>query len=195
MRYITPYVKDVKHIFEIGSMDGRDGRILKNHFPGAELYMFEGLKENYEGFLQTDEPDVHTFNVVLSDFDGDAKFWVNEENGIHSLYPHRNGLVKPRDVEVYRFDSFSKSKKLPVPDVLKLDVEGAAFNVLRGFGSILKDVQAIHVETETYPYFQGQVLETKVWRLLEQTHKLIQFTRNTVDDLGTQCDSIWVKKS
>lgn len=192
---IKPYVKDVKNILEIGALDGRDGKIIQSFFPGAHLYMFEGLDANYEKFLKGLPPEQTAWSVVLWDKNENIIFWENEQNGIHSIRPHRNGLVKKVYKTAHRFDTFAAFNKIPQPDIVKLDVEGAAYEVLIGMGKLLKNVQALHVESESYPYFQGQTLEPDVFKLLEKTHRMIQKTVNTVDELGKQTDTIWVKKS
>lgn len=189
---ITPIVGRVETIYEIGSLDGDDARRMRPYFPDAEVFVFEALKENYERYLKDDETLI-TFNVAISDTDGEATFYEKETNGIHSIHD-RGGVGKSYTVATRRLDSIIEEYNLPQPEVMKIDVEGASIEVLRGMGKYLDGVRAIHLETEDYPYFQGEVLHDEVCKYLEEKgFILVQINKNKVDDNGHQYDTIWVK--
>ena len=61
-------------------------------------------------------------------------------------------------VECVRFDELYRSGKVPLPDVVKIDVEGYEYEVLLGFGDLLHDVIGIETEAWFYPVFKGQKL-------------------------------------
>lgn len=43
-------------------------------------------------------------------------------------------------------------------DFLKLDVEGASWEVLDGFGDRIKDIGALHIEAEHIEAYEGETL-------------------------------------
>ncbi len=91
----------------------------------------------------------------------------------------------------HRFDTFITENKLPIPDLVKIDVEGASFEVLNGFGEFLEEVKIIQIETETKVLFTGQKLQARVIDLLKESHFSEIFRMKCCDG---QYDSIFVNK-
>jgi hypothetical protein len=69
----------------------------------------------------------------------------------------------PVEIEAVRLDKFVDSLS-PVPESIALwiDVEGAAYEVLKGVSGIKNRIDLIHVEVETREYWQGQKLKGDV---------------------------------
>jgi FkbM family methyltransferase len=55
-------------------------------------------------------------------------------------------LTEKITVTVKRLETIISEQKLPVPELLKMDVQGAELNVLRGAGALLNQVQVIQAE-------------------------------------------------
>src|SRR5258708_36055293 len=53
------------------------------------------------------------------------------------------------EVEVWSVADLIDRKGLEPPDVLKVDVEGAELDVLRGLGTYAKSVKGLHIETHS----------------------------------------------
>lgn len=190
---VKPIIGEVKTIYEIGSLDGDDARRMHKYFPESKVYVFEALTSNYEKYIR-DDKELVSFNVAVSDRDGRATFYEKETNGIHSLHD-RGGTGTAYEVETRRLDSLIEEHKLPQPEVVKIDVEGASYEVIEGFGKYIEGVKAVHIETEDYPYFKGEKLHNEVFALLEKKGFVcLQVNKNRVDENGHQYDSIWVRK-
>lgn len=67
----------------------------------------------------------------------------NDMSGFPSNRVSTDGNI---EVEVNRADTLIEAGDLPVPDIMKIDVEGAEHGVLEGFGTYLSDVREIFVE-------------------------------------------------
>jgi hypothetical protein len=53
----------------------------------------------------------------------------------------------------------------------------------------------MHIETETSPFFKGQILHTDVCKLLEQNNfECIDITFVEITDNAFQSDSVWINK-
>ena len=71
------------------------------------------------------------------------------------------GLYDPvRSVEVdcCRYDTLVAEGKAPIPDVIKVDIEGFESRALAGFGDLLSNVLGVETEAWFYQAFEGQAL-------------------------------------
>lgn len=190
---VTHVYDKIKTIYDVGCMDGDDSRRLTILFPEAKVYAFDALKSNYDTYLK-DDPQIKGINLAVSDTDGEAIFHEKETNGIHSLFDRGAEYgTKSYTVPVRRLDTYIEEHHLPLPDLIKLDVEGGSYQVLRGLGKYLPLMTLIHLETEDYPYFAGETLHKETVALLEPYFKCVAIAENRVDEHGNQFDSIWVR--
>lgn len=62
------------------------------------------------------------------------------------------------EVECVRFDALVASGEAPLPDAVKIDVQGFEYNILEGFGGALHHCLGVKVEAHLYPIYEGQKL-------------------------------------
>lgn len=190
------------NVFEIGANYAQDAEYLRKRFglKESDIYIFEphstiikAVRELY---------NFNTYDLAISNHNGRAVFHAidiehNEyrNSGISSL---KRGLTTDSqnfidvEVEVVRMDTFIRDNKIESIDFLKLDVEGANYEVLEGFGDELSRVKAIQVEGEYRQYWEGQKLYWDIEQLLKQNNfELVYFS---LSDDGVQSDSFWVQK-
>ncbi|HEY0419986.1 MAG TPA: FkbM family methyltransferase [Acetobacteraceae bacterium] len=67
-----------------------------------------------------------------------------------------------------RYDELHREAGAPRPDVVKIDVQGAEYEVLQGFGALLDDCLAIELETHVRPIYRNQRLLPDIVALLER---------------------------
>lgn len=76
---------------------------------------------------------------------------------------------------------------------LKLDVEGATFEVLEGMADLLSTIKIMHIETESYPFFEGQKLHNEVEKFLNLNgFSVVELTSFPIYKGKLQYDSIWI---
>lgn len=83
--------------------------------------------------------------VALSGADGESVLmseFVEAGGGHHHLSETGEGTR----VETKRGDSLISEESFSVPDILKIDVQGAEMSVLRGLGEFLEEVGTVYVE-------------------------------------------------
>jgi len=62
------------------------------------------------------------------------------------------------EIDVTTYASLFREGKVPLPDVIRIDVPGFEFEVLAGFGDLLGGCIAIELETHLYEIYKGQKL-------------------------------------
>lgn len=72
------------------------------------------------------------------------------------------------EVECVRFDSLVATGEAPLPDAIKIDVQGYEYEVLEGFGGTLGACLGIKTEAHLYPIYHGQKLLHDIVDLLHR---------------------------
>jgi FkbM family methyltransferase len=164
-KYFTP-----TSLIEIGSRDGHDAHDICQFFdiPPKHCTIIEAHPELYKIICET-YPQYTVYNFAASNTNGTIEFRAgivgHESNvGISSLMVHKTYHHYHEKVEV----PMKRMDSRPFHcDLLKLDVEGHAYEVLEGFGDKLGTIKAIAVETEQIELWEGQKIHDQVQELLE----------------------------
>jgi FkbM family methyltransferase len=69
-------------------------------------------------------------------------------------------------VNTTTYQHLYSSGKVPMPDVVKIDVQGFEFETLKGFGPLLGNCLAVQLEAHLYPIYENQKLFHELTRLL-----------------------------
>jgi FkbM family methyltransferase len=141
-------------VFDIGSSVAEWSRVMGSFFPNAQFLLFEpliGLKPLYEeGSLEAVAmmPSTRLVRIALADYDGHHAMYTDPSGSGSSLL--LEGPVGSLDhevtVPVSRIDTFLQREKLPAPDLIKVDVQGAELLILKGAGKFLPSIQVIQLE-------------------------------------------------
>lgn len=190
------------NVFEIGANYAQDAEYLRKRFglKESDVYVFEPHSAIIKAVR--DLYNFNSYDFAISNHNGRAVFHaIDIENneyknsGISSL---KKGLTSDSrnfvdiEVEVIRMDGFIQKNKIESIDFLKLDVEGANYEVLEGFGEELSRVKSIQVEGEYRQYWEGQKLYWDIEELLRRNNfELVYFS---LSDDGIQSDSFWVQQ-
>ena len=188
-----------KNIFEIGANYCQDAEFLRRRFglKNSDVYVFEPHPEIIDEAKQYFSFNCYPFAV--SDKNGKLVFHAikleSANSGISSLKKHtlnNDDDYYDIEVEAVRMDSFMSINGIDEIDLLKIDVEGAAYEVLVGFGKELNRVKAIQIEAEYMPVWVGQKTWDDISSLLLNTgFQLIHFE---LQEDGIQSDSFWIQK-
>jgi FkbM family methyltransferase len=89
--------------------------------------------------------------LAVADFIGSARLFLNPaEPGGHTLFPRVRGM-NYITVDVTTLDHYFITWKLPYPNIIKIDVEGAELSVLRGLNNLLSQNQDVKIIIEFNP--------------------------------------------
>jgi len=94
------------------------------------------------------------------------------DKNVTSFYPPENYLIK----KTRTLDSIVKEKEFPQPDLIKIDVQGAELDILKGAEETLRNTKCLIVELQHEQYNLGaplynvtkQYLEEKGWWCLTE---------------------------
>jgi len=89
-----------------------------------------------------------------------------------------------------------KKYNIPNIDILKIDVEGATYDLLLSLEENLSNIKIMHIETETYPFFESQILHNEVCLfLIKNNFILIDITFCEITPNNYQSDSVWINNN
>ena len=135
-------------------------------------------------------------NAVIANYDGYIKYYQKDINGIHGIYnrgdEYGNTILT---LPCYKMSTIMKKYNIPHIDILKIDVEGATYDLLLSLEDLLSNIKIMHIETETYPFFQGQTLHNEVCLFLKKNNFiLLDITFAEIIPNNYQSDSVWINE-
>jgi FkbM family methyltransferase len=142
-----------KVIYDVGANIGIASLSFALHYPDARFYGFEPVPSNHEvcalNFQNLRKAEA--FPWAIGSRSEVTAFECNEDpRGGHLEATQGNPHLQPKkriDVQVYSIADLIQVRKLEPPEFLKIDVEGAEVEVLRGMGEAVPSVKRIFVET------------------------------------------------
>lgn len=180
---------DIKVVFELGSRDARDAIELSEFFK-CHVFAFECnpvaidvCKKNIDS-----SPNITLVPLAVWNQSGPLSFykvWEGDYWGAFNVgasscfkfnpearnYPDiiAEGLIQEEiTVTATRLDDFLEANQIDSIDLICMDVQGAAFQVLEGLGDCLSKVKYIITELEMHPIYEGEVLYPQVDTFLKQ---------------------------
>jgi FkbM family methyltransferase len=154
MAWVKEFGIEPKTILDIGSFDGGDSIRFKQGFPGVRVVAFEADPDCFAMLSRNAGPfGVECVHAAMCDNDGEANWYQShdsrsrESGSQGSMYRHspeyqqRYGFVQQSTVPIKvggaRVDSFCSKAGIAEIDIAQIDVEGAEYEVIVGFGAIL----------------------------------------------------------
>lgn len=141
-------------IYDIGANIGIASLYLGDRYPKARLYAFEPVPVNFElcQLNCRNLPRAEAFPWAVGSRSGDAAFSFSEDDlragrlrGVGT--PPDGRIEKQIQVPVFSIADLVAQKQLAPPDLIKIDVEGAELEVLKGMGEQARCVRRMLIET------------------------------------------------
>jgi FkbM family methyltransferase len=195
-----------KTIIDVGANKGQFSIVARHLFPDASIHAFEPLDAE-RGLCEALVADpIVTYSTALSDENGSARFFVASRADSSSLYvPGKNqkaayGVESSSEavVPVGRLDEVFQPWKLESPVLLKLDVQGAELQVLRGAERVLNLIDAIYCEVSFVELYERQPCAEEIAAFLAQAGFTLRgaYNLSRTEKFGpTQSDFLFVAKN
>jgi FkbM family methyltransferase len=143
-------------LFDVGAYKGEWTEYAKGKLPDAGGYLFEANKELCDDLVKR---GYWCLNVAVSDATGNKVFLqcagnADEMSSVYSRSVFSEIHVVPHNVKSITIDGFCSGNRDRVIDFLKIDVEGAEFDVLKGCVYMLYEKRIRFIQVEyggTYP--------------------------------------------
>lgn len=159
--------EDPKTVIDVGFHTGQLTKSCLLHFPSCYVYGFDpqvmeiDVKGNFKFYpiglgLKNEDKDFY-----VSKFKGSSSFLEFTEE-----HPQKIKGGEIVSVPIKRFDSLDI--KIERPCYVKIDVEGYEYEVLKGFGDKLKEVDIIQIEVFFHSILKNQEPFWKIVKLLEE---------------------------
>ena len=117
-------------ILDVGSHVGASALYFHARYPEATIHAFEPDPDNFALLVANTRqvPGVVVHNLAVAGSDGHRTLWQGNESWTSSLEPRSGPRAVP--VQAVRLDTVLERLGLETVDLLKLDVEGAEFDVI-----------------------------------------------------------------
>ena len=195
----------IKVIYDIGANVGSWTLLAKAVIPRATFEAFEPLPKHHQGFTRNCRKlaGVNLHRIALGSQNTSASLHVTDFSDAYSFLPLTNasrelfGLTEVDQVPtpVRRLDDYRAEMNLPMPDLIKLDVQGFELEVLKGAPSVLKSVKALIVEVGFVELYEHQCMFPEVCGFLNQ-HNFRIHAFGVTTPLGkplVQADALFLK--
>lgn len=148
--FLKNFIIEGDVFLDIGAYIG-DISCIASKYVGKKgiVYAFEPVPHHYKTFLNNinlnNINNIIIYNIALSDKKGKSYIYIRDidNRGADSLVQTNKDIKTNILVEIDTIDSLLKSKKILIPDILKIDVEGFELNVLKGSYKLLKEYAPI----------------------------------------------------
>lgn len=181
-------------IIELGSRDGHNAKDISMLMDADRVITIEANPECHAN-IESAYPEFENYNVAISDRMGEIDFYAVRSEFGETLLGQSSFLYKPSyeniadkiRVKSVTMDSFVFENNIDSIEVLKIDVEGATFEVLSGFTKI-RMTRLLHIESEHRQFWEGQHLfEDTESFMLAAGYEQVYFAPVWTD----QSDTIW----
>ncbi len=141
---------EAKVIYDIGANIGLYSILAAILNPETKVFAFEPEEHNFSALVRNIElnnlNNCHPIQIALGDTDGPIGFTF--QDGGPGVGGHRVSYGNSADstnmqMAVSTVDKLVNQRRVPPPDLIKIDVEGYEFHVLRGMTGILTDVKPV----------------------------------------------------
>jgi FkbM family methyltransferase len=176
--YIKSHLKKNQTFIDVGANVGYF-TILAAEL-GAKVHAFEPSTKNRELLIKNIEDNkctnVSIMDCALSNFDGLSSLFNGKTAGENSLNKNYHNGEGEEQVIVRKWDSLD----IPIPDMVKIDVEGHEREVLEGMQSILTTKKPITIILEDW---SGDVSD---WLIKEHGFNLVTTDRGSGNKIFTK---------
>lgn len=175
----------IQTVYDLGANVGTWTRLAKALIPEASVHAFEPIPVYQEQYLASAGklPGVSLHKVGAGsdnrkekfNFSGHSSSFLDVSENLLKMFPNEKKTGEFM-VDMVKLDDYVKQQQLPLPDLMKLDVEGFELEVLRNALACMKHCRYIILEVSFVERHIGQPLFHEVASFMgEQNYGLLAF--------------------
>jgi len=169
---LSPLFKKIdtaKTLIDVGSNKGQFCLLTKNFFPQIVIHSFEPQIEelNIQKKILGSK-NINYYNFALGSEEKISDLYITARKDSSSILKpietiNKKYLTKEiKKIPVKRLDNLVELKNIERPSILKLDVQGYEFEVLKGLGEFINYIDYIVTEVSFTEIYEDQVMENKL---------------------------------
>jgi len=160
-------------IIDVGAYKGETAEWFSVLFPNATVWAVEPFPESFVELELKSNPRIKAFNFAAASFDGQVQLHYNSIASTSGIYPINsesldslfigqsivdigaptNSSIGNLIVEARTINSFVAEQDINEIDLLKIDVQAAEVDVLKGSDQVLDRVGAVLIEISLFDYY------------------------------------------
>lgn len=196
----------IKTIYDIGANVGTWLLLAKAIIPQASIHAFEPLSIHFEEFYKR---TANISNISLHKLAlGAETSWMDMQVAsfsdasslleIAKITCDTFGIVKSREesVQVVRLDDYVTQNKIPMPDLIKLDIQGYELEALKGAEKCLKSAKYLIIEVSFIEFYTAQPLFHDIVNFLSQRNFYLHAmgVNTPIGSVLYQTDVLFIRK-
>jgi FkbM family methyltransferase len=192
-----------KAILDVGANKGAWSRTAKSVFKAANCYLIEPQIE-MQSYLEPFCKEFPNSEWILAGAgaeSGELTLTVWDDLAGSSFLPSTDDAAqvsKQRTVPIVTIDELIAEKKMPIPELVKLDVQGFELEALKGATQLFGKTEVFIMEVSLFPFLPGQPIFDEVIGFMRDRNYVVYdfpgFSRRPLDRALGQCDVCFVKK-
>lgn len=134
--------------YDVGANIGVHSCLIGNYIESGRLVAFEPIPDVFntlEENIAQNGIKADLFNIALSNENSTTRMAIEGQTG--HQFSKDNGSL---EIEMRRADDVVTDQNLPLPDICKIDIEGAEYLALEGFQNTLAESPCRHVFCEIH---------------------------------------------
>ncbi|MFV8226678.1 FkbM family methyltransferase [Christiangramia aquimixticola] len=165
-------IKPTDNIIDAGAFDGILSLVYAEKAKHGRIFSFEPDQYNIEKINGNFKLNISVNNIQLRNKGlwsktGKIKFFEDGSVASSSFYKAKNSIEKI--IQVIALDDFVEENKIEKIDFIKMDVEGAELEILKGAKKMLSQLKP-NLSIATYHLVEGELTYTSVENFFRETN-------------------------
>lgn len=177
-------------VLSIGEPHVQKISILVDQFPHANIYAVNCKSDDVRSVK-----GVTLVDKVVSHVNGKIKFFQKDNQSLSSIYNRGSQFIgKDIIIDSITLNSLCKELGIGGVDVLIVYSGGMSYDILSSANSELNSIKIIDVQTEDFPFYEGEHLHKEVMELLSGSFNTVNTRKAWSKDSASQYNMLLVNK-
>ena len=196
---------DCKSILDVGANKADWSAIAKSFFPEANLYLIEPLSEMepyLKEFCDKHPGSQYFLNGAGSKIENHVLTTWGDDLASASCLVQENATLKSmnkqREIRIVTIDSLINEGKMPIPEFVKMDVQGFEIEALKGATKLLGKTELFILESSLFKFSQPvPLMSDLIAFMIPQGYEIYDFAgylRRPFDGALGQVDICFAKR-